>query len=503
MTKATLLRGLGVFTLAFLLSLEYWSLYLAADDEAVVVVGSRRILSGEAIYRDWDTHLSPGSFLLGALWFGLWGFQAPSTRLAFACIFGLTAVVVDLSSQRLFSSRWQWLPTLLWGTCGIMEFPVLSYHWMASGMAATTLWRGLLWVERPNRANSLWLGASVAGAGWLLQSEGLVGVLMVLFWALRFRLASVGWVALGCLLTSLLLWLPVCPEWPLILQQNAGLGAHLRFNHKPYSVANLSFFLSHYQGLSASQGVVALGAGASHIFINVLRYAGFPLLLLWTAWACERGRDRLGAALVYGVLAWTLGTANRQTVLYVSFLNPGWVLLITLGLRHLRGGRWLAAGLAIVEVFGWTTRFVLRQQMYIYPLSTRTGVYYLADPELARGLTTIYSWLSELPPATPVLAFPYATSIYSLEDLRNPIRQQTLVPYLDPPSTFESARAELDAKRVGWVLYIPPNAAEIEGDTDIPAELTREGWEESRRQLTRGYRLHRGMGGAGLYQRVP
>ena len=95
MTKKTLLRGLAVFTLAFLLSLEYWSLYLAADDEAVVVVGSQRILSGEGIYRDWDTHLSPGSFLLGALWFGLWGFQAPSTRLAFACIFGLTAVVID------------------------------------------------------------------------------------------------------------------------------------------------------------------------------------------------------------------------------------------------------------------------------------------------------------------------------------------------------------------------------------------------------------------------
>lgn len=501
--KNTLFRALSVFTLAFLFSLEYWSLYLAADDEAVVVVGSQRILAGEKIYRDWDTHLSPGSFLLGALWFGVWGFQAPSTRLAFACVYGLTAVIIDLASQKLFTGRWQWLPIFLWGTCGIIEFPVLSYHWLASGMAVCTLWRGILWVQQPSRGNAIWVGATVAGAGWLLQSEGLVGVLMVILWTLRFRLRSVVWVVLGCLLSSILLWLPVYAEWPLIFRQNVALGQHLRFNHKPYSLANLTFFLSHYEGLSLSQGVVAFGAGASHVFINILRYAGFPLLLLWAAWACERRRDRLGAALVYGMLGWCLGTANRQTLLYVSFLNPGWVLLITLGLRYLPGaGRW-ATILVCLECAGWTTRFALRQQMYIYPLSTRTGVYYLASSQSAQGLTTIYSWLNEIPPGSDILAFPYALSVYSLDNFRNPTRRQTLIPYLDPEAAFASAQSSLNEKKVEWILYIAPDAAEIEGDTDIPAILTEQGWEKARRQLTQGYRLHRGMAGAGLYRRIP
>ena len=503
MTRAKLLRGLLIFSLTVLISLEFWSLYISIEDEAVIVVGSQRLLAGEAVYRDWDTHLSPGSFLLGALWFGCLGVQSVTTRLAFACVFGLTAVVIDLASQRLFTGRWQWLPTLLWATCGILEFPILSYHWLASGMAACALWRGLVWVEQPDRSNALWLGASVAGAGWFLQSEGLVGVLMVLFWTLRFRLRSVLWVALGCLLASLLLWLPVCQEWSLILRQNAALGGHLKFNHKPYSLANLTFFLGHYEGLSPSQGLVTFSAGASHIFINVLRYAGFPLLLLWTAWTSERQGDRRDKALVYGMLGWALGTANRQTTLYVSFLNPGWVLLMTLGLRRLPGGRSWALGLAALEIFGWTTRFMLKQQIYTHPLITRTGVYYLADPQQALGVTTIHSWLRDLPPGTPLLAFPYAPSIYSLENLRNPTRRQNLIPYLDPPAAFESARSELDAKKVPWVLYIPPDAAEIEGDTGIPGELTREGWEESRRQLTRGYHLQRGLGGAGLYQRDP
>lgn len=499
--KSSVFRSLAVFGFAFLLSLEYWSFYMAPDDEAVVVVGSQRILAGERIYRDWDTHLSPGSFLLGALWFGLFGFASPSTRLGFACVFAATAVVIDLIAQRCLAGRWQWLPTLLWGTCGIAEFPVLSYHWLASGMAATTLWRGLAWVDRPGRKNALWLGAAVAGAGWFLQSEGLVGVLMVLLWALRFRLRSVIWVALGCLLTSLLLWLPVAGEWGLILQQNASLGKHLRFNHKPYSLANLTFFLSHYEGLSPEQGLVAFGAGASHIFINVLRYAGFPVLLLWTGWASERQRDRTGAALVYGMLGWVLGTANRQTLLYVSFLNPGWVVLLSLGLRRLPRASWWAAALAGLEIVGWSTRFLLKQQIYVHPLSTRNGVYYLADPGTARALNTIYSWLNELPPQTPVLAFPYAVSVYSLQNLHNPIRRQTLIPLLDPPSAFDQAQAEIQKKKVPWILYLAPDAAEIEGETGIPEDLLRQGWEAARQKLTQGYQLRHEIGGASFYQR--
>lgn len=501
--RSPLLRGLAVFLFAFLLSLEYWNLYISLDDEAVVVYGSQRLLDGERVYRDWDTRLAPGSFLLGSLWFGLIGFQAPSARLFFACVFGATAVVVDLIAQRCFRRRWQWLPTFLWGTCGIMEFPILSYHWLASGMASLSLWRGLIWVEEPSRKHALLLGAAVAGAGWCLQSEGLMSVLMVLLWTLRYRLRSVGWVALSCLLTSLLLWLPVLPEWGLLLEQNAQLGRHFQATHRAYSLSNLHFFLSHYEGLSPSQGVVAFGAGASHILINILRYAGFPVLLLWAGWSSERRGDRTGAALTYGVLGWALGTINRQTLLYVSFLNPGWVLLLTLGLRRLPGAPIWAISLAALEGFGWTCRFVLKQQMYIYPLNTRAGVYYLADPQQAQALGMIYSWLGELPPRTEILAFPYATSVYALENLRNPTRRQTLVPYLDPQSSFDLARADLDRKKVRWVFYIAPNAEEIEGDTSLPADLTRQSWEDLRNQLTQGYHVRRAMGGAALYERNP
>ena len=44
MTRAKLLRGLLIFSLTVLISLEFWSLYISIEDEAVIVVGSQRLL---------------------------------------------------------------------------------------------------------------------------------------------------------------------------------------------------------------------------------------------------------------------------------------------------------------------------------------------------------------------------------------------------------------------------------------------------------------------------
>lgn len=494
-------RPLGIFLVAFLLSMEFWQLYLAMEDEAVVVYGAQRLLEGQMIYRDWDTHLSPGSFAVSALWFGLLGFQAPATRLLFAVLFAATAVLVDQAAQRCLKGRWQWLPSLLWCSCGVIEFPILSYHWYATAMATATLLAGLIWVARPSRASAGALGAAVAAAGWFLQSEGLVGVLMVVFWWLRFRPRHLATVVLACLSVSVLLWLPLISQWPKILAQNLGLANHLHFNRKLYSWANWSFFLSHYQGLSPQQGLVAYGAALSHIFINGVRYLGLPWLVLATWWGAERKKDQAGIALAGALLAWVLGTANRQDVLYVSFLNPGWVLLLSKALQLLPRGAWLAGGLAGLEGLGWLSRFALRQQAYVYAVNSRAGIYYCNDPGQAAALNTVFGWLRELPPQTQVLCFPYVPSFYSLGQLRNPIRRQTLVPELDPAEAFPQALQALREKKVEWILYVAPNAAEIQGEYDIPAEQVEREWEAARQSMTEGFQRLRGDVRLGLYRR--
>ncbi|MBS2035856.1 hypothetical protein JST97_12785 [bacterium] len=498
-----LLRALVIFGLALLVSSEFWSLFQSMEDEAVLVYGARRILEGQMIYRDWDTHLAPGPFYVAAGWFWLLGFQAPTTRLLYSFIFALNAVLVDLVGQRCLPAKgyWRWLPILLWCTAGGMEFPILSYHWMATAAATACLLAGMHWTEKADFSNALALGATVALAGWCLQSEGLVGLLMVGFWWLRFRPRYLVQVLAGLLLTSVVLWLPLISQWPKILYQNTHLGGHLAFNRKLYSFSHWSFFLSHYRDLTWQAGLTTVLAVVSHVVLNALRYLGLPWLACLGWFGAERKHDRAGVALAGALLAWLVGTANRHTIVYLSFLTPGWALLLTKVLQMLPRGAWLAGALGAWELCGWACRFELRRETFIQPVQTRAGLYYVFDPGQAAGLNTAFRWIRELPPQTPVLCFPYCPSFYSLGLLKNPIRRQTLVPRLDPPSAFPEALQAIHDQNVEWLLYAGPDPQEISGEYDISPAEVEQGWEALRLEVTRGYQLVAGGPNLGLYRR--
>ena len=87
-------RGAALLLLAinFLLTVPYWSTYFGMDDEAVTVLGATRLLRGEWPYYHWDTRHTPGSYLLSALYFGVFG----SDRLATRSLMGLIAALSGL-----------------------------------------------------------------------------------------------------------------------------------------------------------------------------------------------------------------------------------------------------------------------------------------------------------------------------------------------------------------------------------------------------------------------
>jgi hypothetical protein len=495
-------RSVWVFLVAFLAASEFLSHYTQMDDEAVLVYGAQRMLEGEKIYRDWDTHLAPGSFCLTALWSSVLGISLPFPRLLAALVAASMGLTIDLAARRLFTGWWSLMPALLWCCDGIMEFPILSYHWMATAWISAALAVGLGWLEQPSRNRALLLGGCIASAGWTLQSEGLVGVLMLAFWMGRFRPAGSSWVLISLVVSSFLLWLPNLPEWPQILRQNLDLGHHLAFNQNRYSLHNLQNFLSHYQGLSPSLGLgVYLGAG-SHIVVNILRYLGLPLLTLTCIGLCEWRKDRLGAALGYAMLAWLLGTANRHTAVYLSFLNPGWFLLLSRCLWQIPGvARW-GLGLALLEVVGWGARYTLRAKSYIYPITCRQGIYTSNDPNEAASTQQLLQWLADLPPQTPVLCFPYATRLYPMAQLKNPIRRQTLVPHLEPDGAAQQARQQIEKQQTDWLVYVGPDPLEIEADYGIPAAQVKSDWDQLRKQMTQGYVQVQGGDHMGLYRRI-
>lgn len=469
-------------------------------DEAVAVLGGQRLLAGEWPYRDWYTHLTPGSYVVSAAWLAVCGDSGLSLRLLAGLISSLTGLLVHACSLRVSArpSPQVYLPWLLWTTSGINEFPVYSYHWLASlaTMAAFACCLGWVQQRTPRWAGAL--GVCQALAFWLLQSDGLAVGLMAAAVALRFRPSGGRWFVAGAGLASLLLWLPFLAWSDAIWHDNVALAQHLQFNRNPYSWHNLQEFLGHYAGLTQVRQPLFLLAAGSHAGLNALRYATFPLLLAAAVGLGLRQRRPLLEASGWCLLGWWLASMNRLTVPYLAFLNPGWSLLAGAVLASLPAAAWWVSAAACLELVGWSARTALRGQTFVYPVSTPAGVYWCDDPSTAAGVKALDSWLQRVPRSDSLLAFPYACYVYTVWHRPNPVRWDVLPPGLTDPAAFPAARA----RQPDWMIYLAPDAASVAADyLREPGQVARE-WAETRDFMTEGYLLQAGGRDFGLFRRA-
>lgn len=472
------------------------------NDEAVCLLGASRWLQGEWPYRDWVGHIPPGGYCLSAIWCLFLGWAAPAPRVLASLLSALTGIFVQLAAERcLPTGRIRFLPWLIWTSTGVLDFPILNYHWMATCAVTFSLYQGLLWLEDDRDHYAAGMGLGLALSGWFLQSEGLAVMLMSLLLIIRFkRRRLLAWIG-STFVSTLILWLPVAPVAGACLKQVLAVGGHMAFSRYPYSWSALSDFASHYQGLTLEAGLLPYTAAASHLLLTYLHYGSFPLLLLLSLCVFEWRKDRTGQYLAWMLLAWTLALSNRLTIQYLNFLTPGWALLLSHCLAGCPGRKFWLVGLEFFLVAGWGSRLLFRLAYFVYPIPTRAGIYYSLDPGESQAYQTLNGWLSSVPPGTRILAFPNSPSIYVLFSLRNAIADPILVPLAYPASSFERARATLDQDRIEWILYSGPDAPEIAKEFHIQPDQVRESWEKARLQMTAGYRLFAGHPQSGLYRR--
>ena len=129
------------------------------------------------------------------------------------------------------------------------------------------------------------------------------------------------------------------------------------------------------------------------------------------------------------------------------------------GLWTVPGPVWLAltalvpatrTGLAVVllfglEISGWLLRCFSLNQVFIYPCSTRAGLYYCSDSREAAELNVLHQFIQQnCPPQSQVLAYPYLARLYTTEQLRNPIPFPLLTPVLFDEADFQVAASRLD-----------------------------------------------------------
>lgn len=496
-------RELALLLLAvnFLLTVPYWSTYFGMDDEAVTVLGATRLLRGEWPYYHWDTRHTPGSYVLTALYFAVFG----SDRLATRSLMGLVAAVSGLLlyaiARRSLPARLAFLPWLLWCCGGLTAFPLLSYHWWSTLFTLCTFYTAIRWRNEARFAPLV--GVSAAVALWTLQSDGLASALMIAFVWLRYRPPQLKKVVLAWLGASLVLWLPFLPVVAQVWQQNLlDLTQHLNYNHYAY---NWSTWLA-LAPLAGNPEIPMLPRCAilSNFLLQGQTYGLYYLTILLSLLIFEKRRRPDLAVLAWCALAWAAANGNRQTVAYLSFSCPA-IFLCEVGLLSLvPRSAWIATGWAALEFLGWSARVAFLRSYWTHAISLRSGVYYTDSEPQARTVEQAHRWSDRyLPPGSTVLSYPYFCSLYTTEDLRNPLRVPVLTPFLYPRKELEKAQQMLAAKKVEYIIYLGLSPEAMQQSYGIPVALYSRQATQELEAVTAGYHLIDGGGSLRLYQRNP
>lgn len=494
-----------MFLLGLLATFPYWGCYRDMDDEAVTVLGAARLLQGEIPYRDWTSRATPGSYFLCALYFAVVGWGPLATRSAMAIVSSLTGLTLQAISDRLLSGPARYLPWVLWTCAGINEKPGLNYHWFGVLFTSLTLLALLGWTENPQqRRRALLLGCLAALSSWVLQSNGLSSLLMIVLVWLRLRTKGLAWVVLGYTLTQLTLWLPWWGYRNEVWHNHLEiLGRHVQFNRHAYSWNFLLELARSYQGIDARVYPIHALAAASHFGHLCLQYGLFYFSIGTLVVLAERSRQKNRLLVAYACLAWGLTTGYSQAPDYLSYASPAFGLASAILLQPTRRSLLLAwMGL---EILGWGARTLSIQQAYQYPCETRMGTLWCSTPQEAEANNQLHIFLEQnCPPGSVVLCYPYFCREYTLENLHNPIQDPLLVPWLWDEQAFNDCHQRLEQGKVPFILYRPLSAQSLHQDYPaIPIEEFEQAYQVEEKRLFKNYQRVWDNGSYQVWKRVP
>jgi hypothetical protein len=175
--------AVGLATLCYLCALPPT---LNPADESFILYGAKRVLEGQALYRDFFEFLTPGSFYLYALAYAIGGVSITSAKVMTAVVNAISAASTFALTLRVASVWEAVLAGLLVPTLCVPTWNMAGHHWIAtafglapaavllarSGQGSTRLrpaaagaLAGLLVCTHQNRGVwlVLWLAAAVPG----------------------------------------------------------------------------------------------------------------------------------------------------------------------------------------------------------------------------------------------------------------------------------------------------------------------------------------------------
>lgn len=451
---------LGVCSVAYLLALPPT---LNTADESFLLSGAKRVLEGDALYRDFFEFIAPGGFYVYALAYAVGGVSITSARVTTALLNALSAVCTYVLALHVASMGEAIIAGLLVVVICVPVWNMASHHWLATtfGLAAAAVLLATRWRDS-SRARPAAAGAL---AGALVCSHQNRGVWLIMWLAVAVPLLAatrgdgarwrrcvreLAWTAVG--------GAAVC--FPVL-----GYAAW-RASLSAMVYATYTWVLSNYR--SYNVGKIPWAAYGA-LWAEGLQYSSLRLMQITPAllgleglWLLSRVR-RLAHELDR-LLIWLLALSAVAAIMYfpdivhIAFILP-FVLVVLAGMVY-RLRTWMlpdtrpaallavrlacGAALAAVLVKGWVNaRLIWKNHPVVYETAFGT----LAGQEMHAGMIRDLRAALAVDPAAPPRVFAYPTDawIYLALPAINPTPFALLRPVYNTPEQIQTAIDRLES----------------------------------------------------------
>ncbi|HTD58416.1 MAG TPA: hypothetical protein VK672_05930 [Solirubrobacteraceae bacterium] len=168
--------ALGLACFVYLLTLPPT---LGSADESYLLYGAKRVLQGQALYRDFFDFVTPGSFYLYALAYAVGGVSITTARVTTALLNALSATCTYFLTRHVASMAEAVVTGLLVVVICVPVWNMASNHWMATslGLGTTAVLLAPRWAD----STAFRPGAAGALAGFVVCSNQSHGVWLIVW----------------------------------------------------------------------------------------------------------------------------------------------------------------------------------------------------------------------------------------------------------------------------------------------------------------------------------
>ena len=418
------------------------------NDEGIYLDGARRIVGGQAPYRDFFALTGPGIFWNLAAAFSLFGLKFSSARLILVLDMALLAgglfwLAAQLTSRRVAAVLTFGFCSFLAGNGGMLK---VTHRWDSSALslaAIVLLWAGL---QRNRPTLFLLAGAAAGYAAWITPSMLALPIVISIWLLLQSSERARALPFLG----GIALVSAIAASWLAANRALLPMVEHLLWTSRNYSEANRFA----YGGIPGGYGTLFKdAAGAEYIpRAIVVFFVALPALLppLALVWLAPKHRSRLMILLVVCAGALLVSCLPRWDLDHLEYVEPLFLILAGTLLTRILPPR--ASAIAAVPFAAAAGLFVVvaaAGQWRLAPLETKRGFVQGSAADVAQ----IEKMLTPLPAGDGVYVYSYLPTFYFFTDAMNPTRYSYLQPGMMTDSDETSVLTDLQRQPPSWVIY--------------------------------------------------